>query len=98
MGLENLLKIGKHFGQRILPLILASSVLFYSCKGPSTPYIPPETNNPGNTNPIEPPPNFEEKILFVSNIDGNPEIYMMNTSGTNQTRLTNNNFEDAFPS
>jgi Tol biopolymer transport system component len=30
------------------------------------------------------------KIAFVSNRDGNDEIYLMNSDGTNQTRLTNN--------
>lgn len=30
-----------------------------------------------------------KKIVFVSNRDGNTEIYVMNADGTNQTRLTN---------
>jgi Tol biopolymer transport system component len=30
------------------------------------------------------------KIAFVSKRDGNPEIYVMNAAGTEQTRLTNN--------
>ena len=30
------------------------------------------------------------KIAFISNRDGNDEIYVMNADGSNQTRLTNN--------
>ena len=30
------------------------------------------------------------KIVFVSERDGNEEIYVMNPNGTAQTRLTNN--------
>jgi Tol biopolymer transport system component len=35
------------------------------------------------------------KIVFVTNRDGNPEIYVMNPNGTNQTRLTNNPADDS---
>ena len=38
------------------------------------------------------------KIAFVSHRDGNPEIYVMNADGTNQTRLTNHPAEDTLPS
>src|SRR5438445_299221 len=34
------------------------------------------------------------KIAFTSDRDGNPEIYVMNPDGTNQTRLTNNSIVD----
>jgi Tol biopolymer transport system component len=37
------------------------------------------------------------KIAFTSNRDGNAEIYIMNSDGTNQVRLTNNPGGDAFP-
>jgi Tol biopolymer transport system component len=37
------------------------------------------------------------KITFSSNRDGNFEIYVMNTDGTNQTRLTNNSASDGNP-
>jgi hypothetical protein len=37
------------------------------------------------------------KIAFTSNRDGNNEIYVMNADGSNQTRLTNNSYEDAHP-
>ena len=47
------------------------------------------TNNPA----IDISPSFSadgSKIAFVSNRDGNQEIYVMNADGSNQTRLTNN--------
>lgn len=37
------------------------------------------------------------KIVFVSNRDGNHEIYTMNSDGTAQTRLTNNGATDTGP-
>jgi len=37
-------------------------------------------------------------ILFVSDRDGNKEIYKMDASGANQTRLTNNPARDVAPS
>ncbi len=37
------------------------------------------------------------KIAFTSSRDGNPEIYVMNTDGTNQVRLTNNSIVDDHP-
>ena len=38
------------------------------------------------------------KIAFISDRDGNSEIYVMNPDGTNQVRITNNNIDDAYPS
>ena len=37
------------------------------------------------------------KIAFVSNRDGNYEIYMMNPDGSNQTRITVNEAPDQLP-
>src|SRR5213078_3452910 len=37
------------------------------------------------------------KLLFVSERDGNQEIYVMNGDGSNQTRLTNNTVQDFWP-
>ena len=39
----------------------------------------------------------EEKILFVSDRDGNREIYMVNSDGTELTRLTYSSNEDNSP-
>ncbi|MDP3879409.1 MAG: hypothetical protein Q8Q07_03775, partial [Dehalococcoidales bacterium] len=38
------------------------------------------------------------EISFVSNRDGNYEIYVMNADGTGQTRLTDNDVSDTYPS
>lgn len=38
------------------------------------------------------------KIAFVSERDGNREIYIMNADGSGQTRLTNNSADDVFAS
>lgn len=43
-------------------------------------------------------PKANGKIAFSSKRDGNPEIYLMETDGTNQTRLTNNPAYDDQPS
>ena len=38
------------------------------------------------------------KIAFVSNRDGDYEIYVMNADGSGQTNLTNNRLHDFAPS
>jgi TolB protein len=38
-----------------------------------------------------------KKIAFVSQRDGNLEIYVMNADGTGQTRLTDNPAPDEYP-
>ena len=40
----------------------------------------------------------QAQIAFVSQRDGNPEIYVMDTDGKNQRRLTNNRHDDWSPS
>ncbi len=40
----------------------------------------------------------QAQITFVSSRDGNPEIYVMDTDGGNQRRLTNNRHDDWSPS
>lgn len=42
-------------------------------------------------------PIFTSKIVFVSNRDGNDELYMMDYDGANQTRLTFNTIRDYMP-
>lgn len=39
-----------------------------------------------------------KQIVFMSDRDGNHEIYVMNINGSNQKRLTNNDFNDWYPS
>ena len=43
-------------------------------------------------------PGRNGRIAFVSNRDGDPEIYSMRPDGTGIRKLTNNSFGDAFPS
>ena len=38
-----------------------------------------------------------KKIVFVSDRDGNNEIYVMNMDGSPQKRLTQNSVDDNFP-
>ena len=40
----------------------------------------------------------EGKIAFMSDRDGNEEIYVMNADGSNQTSITNNPAGDVVPS
>ena len=40
----------------------------------------------------------QAQIAFLSDRDGNPEIYVMDTDGNNQHRLTNNHNDDWSPS
>lgn len=42
-------------------------------------------------------PGANGKIVFVSERDGNREIYVMNPDGSGQTRLTNNSTTDEYP-
>lgn len=37
------------------------------------------------------------KIAFTSDRDGNNEIYVIDADGSNQTRLTNNSYDDRYP-
>jgi len=51
---------------------------------------------PGDSRPRYSPDGT--KIVFQSNRDGQPEIYIMNSDGSGQTRLTNNPAWDTAPS
>ncbi|HQU81902.1 MAG TPA: LpqB family beta-propeller domain-containing protein [Pyrinomonadaceae bacterium] len=48
-------------------------------------------------NPTPSPTLGNGQIVFVSNRDGNQEIYKMNADGSNVTRLTNNTFAESDP-
>jgi TolB protein len=48
-------------------------------------------------NVVKQSPLPEGKIVFVSDRDGNNEIYIMNTDGSGQTRLTNTLAEEEWP-
>ena len=39
-----------------------------------------------------------KKIAFVSYLDGDADIFVMDADGQNQRRLTNNQFQDTHPS
>lgn len=49
------------------------------------------------TSQASPPTSASGKIVFVSNRDGNNEIYVMNADGSNQSRLTNDPADDGGP-
>ena len=66
----------------LLVIVLAVS-LFIGC----IPLIPDEDEGEGGG-----------KVAFLSDRDGNLEIYVMNADGSNQTRLTNNPAMDIAPS
>ena len=38
------------------------------------------------------------KIVYVSGEDGDPEIYIMNSNGSNKSKLTNTSSRDEYPS
>ncbi len=57
---------------------------------------PTPTATPTPT-PTPTPPLGTAKIAFSSNRDGNAQIYLMDTDGTNQVRLTNNGANDESP-
>jgi Tol biopolymer transport system component len=59
---------------------------------------PSPTPNPSPRPTSSPPPQIAHgKIVFVSNRDGNDEIYIMNNSGTEQKRLTYDNARGSKP-
>lgn len=51
----------------------------------------------GVTAALAPPLPPEPRLVFISDRDGNHEIYTMNSDGTNATRLTDNPGNDLFP-
>jgi len=57
----------------------------------------PPTDTPTPVSPTETPLPLN-KIAFVTNRDGNNEIYIMNADGSGVTRLTNTPADDRYPS
>src|SRR5258705_1010266 len=55
------------------------------------------TNSASNNVTVPPPPPPSGRIAFVSNRDGNSEIYVMNGDGTGLTRLTDDPGVDVYP-
>jgi serine/threonine protein kinase len=62
---------------------------------PTQEYAP--TISPTATIAIMPTPIIEYKLSFVSDRDGNQEIYMMDIDGSNLINLTNNSANDSYP-
>ena len=63
---------------------------------PPTATIPPSPTATPTATPTS-VPGAGAEIAFVSNRDGNPEIYSMNADGTGPTRLTYNATTDSQP-
>lgn len=71
--------------------------------------IPPSSSTPKPTQTLTPAPTYTPtitltpagggsgKIVFVSDKDGDSEIYVMNSDGSQQTRLTDNSYLDDSP-
>lgn len=74
-----------------LTLSLFISILF-------SPGCSKKSDPPTNNNNQTPPEILTGRIVFVSNNDGDNEIYTINADGTNQKRLTNNTVDDNQPS
>jgi serine/threonine-protein kinase len=55
--------------------------------------VPPTSTLPPAPTPIP----TQNKIVFQSNRDGDFEIFIMNSDGSNQVQLTNNNVDDNYP-
>jgi Tol biopolymer transport system component len=77
-------------------LILLVMVLLFSvgCGAPAT-----STPIPPTATPVPPTPTpVGSQIVFVSDRDGNSEIYVMNADGSGQARLTYHEADDNWPS
>ena len=93
--------------QVVPPPVLRSSVTPTLTPGRTPTHVPTvtpaATHRPGSSSistsvPPSATPMGSGRIAFVSNRDGNNEIYVMNTDGSGVTRLTSNPSDDASPS
>jgi len=82
---------------RLYSLILIVVFIFTACTIPKT---ATETTTAETTIPetTAPEATTKGKIAFMSDRDGNYEIYIMNIDGSEQIRLTNNPANDRNPS
>jgi TolB protein len=71
-----------------IPILLI--IFIFSFTTCTTPKTATETTAPEATT--------KSKIAFMSDRDGNGEIYIMNIDGSEQVRLTNNRADDISPS
>lgn len=90
----------------LVSLLAFMGLLFFAgCSAPSTAAITtpsPNTSTAPNPTvveqPVEPTPfGGSSAIAFTSNRDGNFEIYIMDSDGSNQRRLTDSPVDDFFP-
>ncbi|MEP6570441.1 MAG: DPP IV N-terminal domain-containing protein [Acidobacteriota bacterium] len=95
----------KNHAQQLLGLMLAVALLtsflaasgFSGTRSPSS-KIAQRNSAPNQLNHLDTPAlKANGKIAFVSNRDGNDEIYVMNPDGSNQIRLTSNLSRDSGP-
>ena len=70
---------------RPILLLIGVGILLAGCIAPTPPPPPPPPPAPVPA----PPPVPQETIAFVSDRTGNPELWVMNSDGSNQTQLTN---------
>ena len=70
--------------QVTLAMLVVLTLLVTACAPTATPSPTPSGGGTG-------------RIAFVSDRDGNDEIYVMNADGSGQTRLTNNPAADGCP-
>ena len=78
--------------QQCLSVVCLAAVLFLGLAGAHA-----QLTIPARSNTKLPALSMNGKIAFTSDRDGNREIYLMNSDGTNQVRLTNNPGIDDFP-
>jgi Tol biopolymer transport system component len=64
---------------------------------PTKTLVPPATHTPTATATQTPVPEYRNSIVFVSDRDGNKEIYRMDADGSDFARLTDNIGDDSSP-